>query len=78
MLLAHAACTASAHCASKTQSCSQLLLTYPHGVPPAAGQDCIAAGVPNMSSEEARTKRSAKKPAWMTDEMLIDPAEVEA
>lgn len=31
-----------------------------------------------MSSDEARTKRSAKKPAWMTDEMLIDPAEVEA
>jgi hypothetical protein len=31
-----------------------------------------------MFSDEARTKRSAKKPAWMTDEMLIDPAEVEA
>lgn len=75
MLLALAVCISSAHCASKTQSCAQLLLTYPLGVPPAPG---LAAGVPTMSSEEARTKRSAKKPAWMTDEMLIDPAEVEA
>jgi hypothetical protein len=28
-------------------------------------------------ADEQRTKRSAKKPAWMNDEMLIDPAEVE-
>jgi hypothetical protein len=29
-------------------------------------------------SDESRSKRNAKKPAWMNDEMLIDPAEVEA
>lgn len=31
----------------------------------------------NRMTDEQRTKRSAKKPAWMNDEMLIDPAEVE-
>lgn len=29
-------------------------------------------------ADEQRTKRSAKKPAWMTnDDVLIDPAEAE-
>lgn len=36
-------------------------------------------GTPTAGSmaDEQRIKRSAKKPAWMNDEMLIDPAEVE-
>lgn len=37
----------------------------------------LAVALPTMS-DEGRIKRSAKKPAWMNDEMLIDPAEVEA
>lgn len=48
---------------------------------PAACKWSLAQHPPTLTaamSDEQRTKRSAKKPAWMNDEMLIDPAEVEA
>jgi hypothetical protein len=28
--------------------------------------------------EQARAKRPAKKPAWMNEEVVLDPAEVDA